>query len=138
MQSTVNENRTIHKLKLTFSIDVLGCSSLSNSHFPCRKWFMHMYIVKRDITDIVPCTIIDAVYSNDGFFFRFQAIDYTEVMVKRFLHICDVVNYGSLHIIIVWKTFNFFLITVFGCWTIIASLKFWGCRFWRNTLNLSV
>lgn len=72
MQSTVNENRTIHKLKLTFSIDVLSCSSFTNSRFPCRKWFMHMYIVKRDITDIVPCTIIDAVYSNDGFSFSFS------------------------------------------------------------------
>jgi len=33
-------------------------------------------------------------------FGREQAIDYTEGMVKRFLHICDVVNYGSLHLII--------------------------------------
>lgn len=33
-------------------------------------------------------------------FGREQAIDYTEGMVKRFLHICDVVNYSSLHIII--------------------------------------
>lgn len=33
-------------------------------------------------------------------FGRYQAIDYTEEMVKRFLHICDVVNYASLHIVI--------------------------------------
>ncbi|RMX51654.1 hypothetical protein pdam_00020297 [Pocillopora damicornis] len=33
-------------------------------------------------------------------FGRNQAIDYTEEMVKRFLHICDVVNYASLHIVI--------------------------------------
>lgn len=33
-------------------------------------------------------------------FSREQAIDYTEQMVKRFLHICEVVNHGSLHIII--------------------------------------
>lgn len=33
-------------------------------------------------------------------FGRQQAIDYTEEMVKRFLHICDVVSYASLHIVI--------------------------------------
>ena len=38
--------------------------------------------------------------------FFLQAIDYTEGMVKRFLHICDVVNYSSLHIIIVCITQN--------------------------------
>ena len=38
--------------------------------------------------------------------FLLQAIDYTEGMVKRFLHICDVVNYSSLHIIIVCITQN--------------------------------
>ncbi|KAK2559132.1 N-alpha-acetyltransferase 35 [Acropora cervicornis] len=41
-------------------------------------------------------------------FSREQAIDYTEQMVKRFLHICEVVNHGSLHIIIllVWQNNN--------------------------------
>ena len=69
-----NETRTSHELKLTLFMDVLGWSSFA---------------------------ITDAVFSTDGCFFCSQAIDYTEAMVKRFLHICDVVNYGSLHIIIV-------------------------------------
>lgn len=33
-------------------------------------------------------------------FSRKEAVDYTEGIVKRFLHICEVVNYGSLHLII--------------------------------------
>ena len=50
----------------------------------------------------------------DFFFFScYQAIDYTEAMVKRFLHICDVVNYGSLHVIIVCKASISF--ELFGC-----------------------
>lgn len=67
----VNENRIIYKFKLIFFIDVLGCLSFINSYFFCRKWFMYMYIVKRDIIDIVLCIIIDVVYLNDGFFFCF-------------------------------------------------------------------
>ena len=110
----MSDTRTSHNLKPTFFKDVLGSSSFTNVHSQ-RLYYLqrlvnaHVHCKERYY--IVTCAIIDAVFWCVFFFFScYQAIDYTEAMVKRFLHICDVVNYGSLHIIIVCKAFNFFWI----------------------------
>lgn len=101
---------------------------ISHIYLSCRDWLMHIYIVKWNITQ----WHVQSWCGVDFFLSLFcQAVDYTEAMVKRFLHICDVVNYGSLHITIVCKVFNFFWIIGF----LNAILKSYWCIFWRNAVS---